>query len=207
MMRWTFYRDAHDLWRWKRVTFGLFVFRSDRGHVRRKDCMLDAVLNGWSEKWPCDTCGADTRPGVTECPKCQQFWDSNANDPLISSAPDSVEQPQASHGHSRFTELLAEEGRTYEQKNHDYSGGQGRDPMGNFQRVSTILGLYPGFDVTRPSGYAMVLMLKQVDATLMQMTAQHESLTGEGLDSRLLDVSVYAKLIRILHHEEPLVEG
>ena len=71
-MRWTFYRDAHDLWRWKRVTFGLFVFRSDRGHVRRKDCLIDAAGNGWSGKSYCPNCGVDIPIAADQCANCVQ---------------------------------------------------------------------------------------------------------------------------------------
>ena len=48
---------------------------------------------------------------------------------------------QFQHGHPKYIELALRDIELHNKKNHDYA--QGGDPLGNFQRVSEILSLYP----------------------------------------------------------------
>ena len=103
------------------------------------------------------------------------------------------------HGHEDFIPITMDELKLHSDKNADYTGGEGHDPLGNFDRVSAILGLYPGLP-TDPTCVALTYMLKQLDAVLNMKAVGH---TGkvEGIDKRLEDVHVYAKIARILERE------
>ncbi len=72
--------------------------------------------------------------------------------------------------------------------------------MGNFERVATILGLYPNLRLSKPEVVALVYMLKQLDATLWMLNGEYEG-SVENIGTRLNDVSVYATLTRIIHEE------
>jgi len=103
-------------------------------------------------------------------------------------------------GHPRFYELTQLEIDLHSRKNADYAG-EG-SPLGNFERVSQILSLYPGFPVDTTYGVAIVYMLKQFDAALHLISTGREGKT-EGVGDRLGDISVYAKLIRVMYEEDP----
>lgn len=102
------------------------------------------------------------------------------------------------HGHPRFYELTALEEDLHSRKNEDYAGG-GR-AMGNFERVSTFLAMFPGFPLASPHGVALVYMLKQLDAALWLLATKREGKV-EGVADRLGDIGVYAKLARIMYEE------
>jgi len=102
-------------------------------------------------------------------------------------------------GHPRFKEIAEEEQRLHDEKNADYAGGG--DPLGNFNRVASILGLYPNLRLVDPTVVALVYMMKQLDAALWMLNGQYEGKV-ENVDTRLRDVHVYAKLARILHGEK-----
>lgn len=102
------------------------------------------------------------------------------------------------HGHPRFYDLTRVEEDLHSRKNKDYAGG-GR-PMGNFERVAQILRLYPGFDPATAYGVGIVYMLKQFDAMMWLLATKREG-EIEGISDRLGDMSVYAKLIRIMYEE------
>lgn len=99
-------------------------------------------------------------------------------------------------GHPGFYALTEEEVKLHAAKNRDYA--QGGDPLGNFNRVAAILALYPGLELAKPETVAVVYMLKQLDAAMWMLAQGYEGRV-EGVDSRLRDVHVYAKLVRILH--------
>ena len=103
------------------------------------------------------------------------------------------------HGHPKFIDLTLDELALHNRKNKDYA--QGGHPLGNFHRVSTILGLYPGLNLAKPIVVALVYMLKQLDAVLWMLCRGYEG-EVEGVDARLADVYVYAKLCRILAKDE-----
>lgn len=103
--------------------------------------------------------------------------------------------PEQYYGHPFFHEIAATETDIHNRKNHDYS--KGGDPLGNFKRVSAILALYPGLNLSDPVVVAAVYALKQWDAFLWGM-AQNITHKVEGYHDRLQDVSIYAKLARCL---------
>jgi hypothetical protein len=104
-------------------------------------------------------------------------------------------------GHPRFYELSQAECDLHAAKNHDYA--RGGDPMGNFNRVSTILGLYPDFQWQSPAGFAWLLMWKQIDAVMWAMS-KGDAQRVESVQDKLMDISVYSKLIMILLEESNL---
>lgn len=106
--------------------------------------------------------------------------------------------PPTQHGHPRFYELTRQEEQLHSVKNHDYASGG--DPLGNFHRVSSILALYPGLDLANPAVVALVYALKQWDAALWLLSQGHTPQV-EGVSERLGDVSIYAKLARIMVEE------
>lgn len=101
-------------------------------------------------------------------------------------------------GHPRFYELTRAEEDLHSRKNADYAGGG--PPMGNFERVSKLLAMYPNFPLNTPHGVAIVYMLKQLDAALWLLATGREGKT-EGIGDRLGDIGVYAKLARIMYEE------
>ncbi len=105
-------------------------------------------------------------------------------------------------GHPRFYELVKEITDLHDRKNTDYASGTKEGPLGNFDRVSVIMKLYPGFDWDSPFGVAMVYMLKQLDAAFTLRSQKRESVTGEPVASRLRDVSVYSLIGQIQLEEE-----
>uniref|UniRef100_A0A6M3L6D5 Terminase n=1 Tax=viral metagenome TaxID=1070528 RepID=A0A6M3L6D5_9ZZZZ len=107
-------------------------------------------------------------------------------------------------GHPDFYRMTEEENRLYSKKNKDYA--QGGNPMGNFMRVGNILSNYPGLNLKSPTVVALVYMMKQLDSALWMLSNKYEG-EVENIDTRLQDVSIYAKLARILHNMEvPKVE-
>lgn len=103
-------------------------------------------------------------------------------------------------GHPRFYELTAHEADLHDRKNRDYTGGAG-DPLGNFNRCAKIMNLYPGFPIHSPAGMAAAFLLKQFDAVMWAMSQGHETKI-ESVADRLGDISVYAKLWRIILEED-----
>ncbi len=98
-----------------------------------------------------------------------------------------------------FYELLDKEKALFEVKNHDYA--RGGSVTGNFDRVSRILSLYPGLDVANPATVCLIYMFKHLDAILMALSSSTESRV-ESLDQRLMDISVYAKLLMLILSRE-----
>jgi hypothetical protein len=104
----------------------------------------------------------------------------------------------------RFHELLTAIGRLHDAKNLDYAGGCRQGPLGNFDRVSSIVTMYPSSDAWgTPPGIALTYMLKQLDAALVMFTTAKQSVTGEGLRERLRDIATYAIILEeLLEREE-----
>ena len=95
-----------------------------------------------------------------------------------------------------YEELTQKELELYKAKNKDYT--QGGDPYGNFKRVSTILSLW-GIHLP-PYTVALVYMMKQVDAMGRMLGEGYEGET-ESIESRLMDISIYAKILILLRQE------
>lgn len=104
-------------------------------------------------------------------------------------------------GHPRFYELTRAEEDLHERKNRDYAGGG--KPTGNFDRNAAIMSLYPGFPINTNYGIALVQMLKQFDAAMWLLCTGRKG-EIEDVPERLGDVSVYAKLARLMYEEEQL---
>ena len=102
-------------------------------------------------------------------------------------------------GHPRFKQLTEEEIKIHNEKNGDYAGHG--NPLGNFVRVAQILSLYPGLDLSNPAVVAMVYSMKQIDAILWMLSQGYDGKV-ETVGNKLMDVSIYAKLARILHEEK-----
>lgn len=99
------------------------------------------------------------------------------------------------YGHPLFTEMTMEELELHASKSKDYT--KGGDPLGNFNRVSAIKKLYPGFPWDSPVGVALGYMLKQLDAAFWMISQGYEG-EVEDVDTRLRDVHIYTKIARIL---------
>ena len=114
------------------------------------------------------------------------------------SNPVDVLRQEYPHGHPDFIPMTVAEMDLHSRKNKDYA--QGGDPLGNFHRVATILSLYPGLDPSDPAVVAQIYSLKQWDAYMWMKCQRYEG-GVEGKAARMGDVSVYAKLTRIVDSE------
>jgi hypothetical protein len=101
-------------------------------------------------------------------------------------------------GSPAYRTLTLEELQLYSDKNHDYAAGG--DPLGNFKRVAAFFAMYPNLSLTDPAVVALAFAMKQVDAYCWLKSNGHEAMV-EGLDQRLLDITVYTKLVRLLERE------
>ena len=99
------------------------------------------------------------------------------------------------YGAPEFMDITLDELELHSNKNHDYAGGG--HPLGNFYRVSRLLGMYPGLNLSDPMIIALVYMLKQLDAVLW-LKCQGSEAKVEGVDERLGDIHVYAKICRVI---------
>ena len=102
-------------------------------------------------------------------------------------------------GHPGFVPLAVQEMVTHANKNVEYT--KGGDPLGNAKRVANILSNYPKLDIGSPTTVYLIYMMKHLDAILHMLSEGYEG-SIEDIDSRLLDVGVYTKLIRLTHMEE-----
>jgi hypothetical protein len=99
------------------------------------------------------------------------------------------------YGHPSFVDITLDELALHNKKNHDYA--RGGKPLGNFERVASILNLYPNFPINKPIGVSIVYMLKQLDAAMWMLSQGFEG-DVEGINDRLGDVHVYAKIDRCM---------
>jgi len=115
---------------------------------------------------------------------------------------DAMAHPTAQGGHPRFHEIVQKMSDLHDKKNTDYAAGTVEGPLGNFERCSKIMHLYPGMDWASPFGVAMAFMLKQFDAGLTLKAQKRASVTGEPVAARLTDIAVYTVLGIILDEAE-----
>ena len=120
--------------------------------------------------------------------------------------PDTVVQATPKGGHPRFHEIIQAMSDLHDRKNTDYAAGMDEGPLGNFERVAKIMRMYPGLAWDGPFGVAVCYMLKQLDAGLTLKAQRRESVTGEPVTSRFLDVAVYAVLAIILEETEAQIK-
>ena len=102
-------------------------------------------------------------------------------------------------GHPLFYELTKEEIELHDAKNADYRSDA--DPLANFRRVAVIMSQYPKMNWATPEGVAIVYALKQQDACLSLLERGYAG-GVETVDTRARDVSIYWKILRILHREK-----
>ena len=102
------------------------------------------------------------------------------------------------YGHPKFIPTTVRELQLHSDKNHDYAAGG--SPLGNFERVSAILSMYPNLDLGDERVVALVYMMKQVDAVMWSLNQGHTAKV-EGLSSRLQDISVYAKIVQCMEQD------
>lgn len=103
------------------------------------------------------------------------------------------------HGHEDFIPQLVRELELHNDKNHDYA--KGGSALGNFERGSKILALYPGINPGDRKVYALILALKQIDAVLWGLS-QNITHKVEGLSTRLDDIAVYATIVKCMLVDE-----
>lgn len=96
------------------------------------------------------------------------------------------------HGHPAFLPITVRELELHSKKNHDYAAGG--SPLGNFERVAAILGLYPNLRLSDQRVVALTYALKQLDAVLWGLSENIEHKV-EGINERLQDISVYSKIV------------
>ena len=71
---------------------------------------------------------------------------------------------QYPHGHPAFLPITLKELELHSKKNNDYASGG--SPLGNFERVATILALYPNLKLSDQRVVALVYPLKQIHPVL-----------------------------------------
>lgn len=96
------------------------------------------------------------------------------------------------YGHEDFLPTIVAQMELHSVKNHDYASGG--SPLGNFERVSAILALYPGLNLGDKRVVALVYALKQLDAVLWGL-AKNITHKVEGFVDRLNDIAVYANIV------------
>jgi hypothetical protein len=105
------------------------------------------------------------------------------------------------NGDPKFLEIMMNQIDLYNRKNKDYASakeGEEFDPNGNFNRVSTIMSLYPGLSLSDPRVFALALLMKQFDQVCWSLSRGFEG-EVEGLDPKLQDIVVYFVIIRCLN--------
>ena len=107
-----------------------------------------------------------------------------------------VEYP---HGHSDFIPMTLDEMSLHSSKNFKYAFGG--DPLGNFNRVSALMKMYPKVDWAQPLCVALIYFLKQLDSVLWMLNSGHDPSAVEGMDACLGDISVYSKIMRLIKKE------
>ena len=103
-----------------------------------------------------------------------------------------------SKGHPLFYELAEEEIKVHDEKNADYRSES--DPLANFKRIAKVMSLYPKMDWATPEGVAIIYAFKQQDAIISLLERDYEG-DIETVDTRAGDVSIYYRILRILHRE------
>jgi hypothetical protein len=129
-----------------------------------------------------------------------EYYSRTENDPMWpSDDPLMILQKTYPSLPPEYITMLRAEMDLFSAKNADYTGG-GNSSYSNFDRVSAFLGQYPGLKLSDPSIVAIVYTLKQLDAFLWMKSRGWEGST-EGIDSRLADIVVYMRLIRLMEQE------
>lgn len=118
-------------------------------------------------------------------------------DPTPREVLDQLVADHFTNGDPEFYNITADELEMYNVKNRDYAGG-GDDPNGNFNRVSKFFAMYPDLKLSDPRVIALTYMMKQLDQVLWSLHRGYEGVI-EGLDPRLADIHIYAKIARVIN--------
>ena len=111
-------------------------------------------------------------------------------------------QEYAPHGHPDFIPNMVEAIRLHSDKNWDYAG-EG-DPLGNFDRVAAMCSALTYDSHTgegSPLQVLLIYMAKQFDAVI-DCVGHGREVKVEALSHKLVDISIYAQLGRIMLEEE-----
>ena len=121
----------------------------------------------------------------------------SASEPAVGAISDFIALLQTAypHGHPSFIKNVLKDVATHSSKNKDYAEG-GR-PLGNFERVASILSNYPGLPLNHPAVIAILYAFKQIDAVLDSL-AKERTLEVDNIDERLKDVVVYFGIARCI---------
>ena len=113
-------------------------------------------------------------------------------------------QEYAPHGHPDFIPNMVEAIRLHSDKNWDYAGDG--DPLGNFNRVAAMCkplfrSTYTSQEEAIPFQVLLLYMAKQFDAVIDSVGHGRE-MKVEALSDKLVDISIYAQLGRIMLEEK-----
>lgn len=158
-------------------------------------------FDNWNSGHNCDNPdGPNNRWWVCGFEDCFEVIEEPDSDFYVPTIWEMLEKDKLTkYGHPRFYKLTEEENEVHSRKNYDYAHG-GR-PLGNFERRAAILALYPNLDLSDPVVIAVIDIFKQLDAAMWMLNSSHESKNSEDFGTRMGDVSIYAKLSRILWEE------
>lgn len=101
------------------------------------------------------------------------------------------------NGHPSYLKFLVDDASLHSRKSRDYS--YGGDPLGNFERVASLLSNYPNFPYATREGVALVYMFKQLDAVLWHLNQGHT--LSESVLDRLRDITIYSVIVRCILEE------
>ncbi len=91
------------------------------------------------------------------------------------------------YGHPRFYEILEEIKEATSRKAHDYASD--KDPLSNIKQVAEVIGTEP---------YMVTFMFIATKFFRVANLLQRDETLNESIDDSLLDIAVYAILMKIL---------
>jgi hypothetical protein len=106
------------------------------------------------------------------------------------------------NGHPEFVNMLVNAAELHSRKAHDYASKG--SPLGNFDRLASILMNYPNLPLHDPVVVIMLQMLKQVDAVMWLLNSNIDAQV-EGPMERLKDIHVFAGLAICALQDKPKV--
>lgn len=102
--------------------------------------------------------------------------------------------------HPSYNSITEIELTTMKRKNSIYRGKK-HGELGNFNRVSSILSLYPKLNLADREVYALVLAMKHIDSILISLS---DGKLPIDFYERVMDVAIYFKLIALMDAEKTL---
>lgn len=86
----------------------------------------------------------------------------------------------------------------HDKKNRNYAGGG--SPLGNFQRVASIMSNYPNIPHGNPASALVGMVLKQIDNVLWAMNTGR-FYSEASIDEHLADIAVYMVILRCIRYD------